>query len=444
MLSRREFLASSAAAALSGASMGRATSVVVLGAGISGLAAARTLQDAGAKVVVLEARDRPGGRIFTDRSLGIPIDLGASWIHGPGGSNPITGLARAAGAETFLTPDSSVIVFDQKGKEGTPELLEAAEARYGRLVERMVELGEGEPGLTAAQAVDRLAPGALEDPWLRYCLSAYLEFDVGGPLEEMSAHLSDNDERFPGADVLLPKGYDAVIKSLASGLDIRYGVQAKAVDVEGSIATAATSGGGFTGDAIVCTLPLGVLQSGQVKFSPGLGAKRAKALAACRMGTVNKLALLWNEAFWDESTQYFGFLGGERGQFPYWLNTLPFTKQPALMTFALGNYGRKFDGMTDHEAVADALKVPRVMFGDSVPEPKGFVRTRWGADPFAGGSYSFPGPGAEPDLVRSLAEPIGESVYFAGEHTSIRYRGTVHGAYLSGVAAARRLLEDRA
>jgi monoamine oxidase len=71
------------------------------------------------------------------------------------------------------------------------------------------------------------------------------------------------------------------------------------------------------------------------------------------------------------------------------------------------------------------------------------VRTRWGGDKFAGGSYSFPGPGAEPGLVSSLAEPIGTTVYFAGEHTSQRYPGTVHGAYLSGVAAAKKLLADR-
>ncbi len=417
-----------------------AGSVIVIGAGIAGLAAARALADAGAEVTVLEARDYVGGRIRTDRSLGFPFDLGAAWIHGPDG-NPITELAAQASARSFMTDDESVMIYDRDGQPVPGAAVVKQEQRYRALLKRL-EAGAAQRARdeSLAAALQRLAPQALEDPLMRYFLSAYAEFDSGGALERLSAREWQNDEKYPGKDVLMIDGYDAVTNLLAKGLTIKTRTVVKAIahDVE-HVSVTAADGQAYEADAAIVTLPLGVLKKNAVAFDPQLPARKREAIARVDVGIVNKACLVFDEPFWDVETQYFGYQSEVMGKYCYFLNARPFCDVNALATFAFDSYGREFERQDDALIESEIMATLRAMFGADIPNPQKTLVTRWGADVFAYGAYSFASVGVTREDFEALAAPVGERLLFAGEHTSAAYRGTTHGAYLSGRREAARV-----
>jgi len=416
--------------------------VIVVGAGMAGLTAARQLQDAGLAVLVLEGRDRLGGRIWTDRSLGVPMDMGASWIHGPDGNNPITPLARGANAKLFVTDDDSVILYDTEGNAISDRDLVASEEEYEELLERVAAYGERqERDLSVAAAIQRVDPTALNNPLLRYHLTSFLEFDAGGPLEQLSAWYWDQDEAFPGKEVLFPDGYDAVINYLARDLPIYLEQGVETIRYDQSGVTITTNQGEFTANAAVITLPLGVLQAGTVEFDPGLPNGMRQAMGRLKMGMVNKVALTYPRVFWDESLQYWGYTDPDRGKYSYFLNARTFSSAHGLMTFGLGNYGLKMEGQGDEVIAADVQQTLKRIFGGNIPEPEQILVSRWMADPWARGSYSYAAVGSRPADFNALGASVGDVLFFAGEHTIAKYRGTVHGAYLSGERAAKELLK---
>lgn len=410
--------------------------VIIIGAGIAGLAAARTLADEGMRVVVLEAANRIGGRIHTDRSLGLPVEVGAGWIHGPQG-NPISDLARQAGQDTFVTDDESFELFTSDGSyigddalEDGIEQLEAAAAIIDE------ELDEDR---SLEAALRGYAPGVVDDPLTRWMLSAYTEFSTGGPLADLSGLYYDEDDVFPGADVILPDGYDAILPPLAAGLDIRLRHRVNAITHSETGVIISTTQGDFTARAAICTLPLGVLKAGGVTFDPPLPSAHRQAIDRIGVGNVTKFALRFDRPFWQEDIQYFGVMTDPPGRWNYVLNTLTHSPVPMLMAVSLGDYAAQVEAMDDQAALADVMQVLRGVMGSGIPEPSGHLMSRWSRDPLAQGAYSFASVGSAPDDFAHLAQPVGETLFFAGEHTDFAYHGTVHGAYLSGIKAAEYL-----
>lgn len=419
--------------------------VIIVGAGMAGLTAARQLQAAGLEVLVLEGRDRLGGRIWTDRSLGVPMDMGASWIHGPDGENPITPLAKAVGARLFVTDDDSVILYDTEGKAISDRDLVASEGEYEWLLHRVAAYGERQDrDLNLAAAIQRVDANALNNPLLRYHLTSFLEFDAGGPLDQLSTWYWDQDEAFPGTDVLFPDGYDAVIDYLARDLPIYLQQGVEAISYDQSGVTISTNQGEFSADAAVITLPLGVLQAGTVRFDPGLPNGMRQAMGRLKMGMINKVVLTYPRAFWDETLQYFGYTDPDRGKYSYFLNARTFSPAHALMTFGLGNYGLKMESQGDEAIAADVQQTLKRIFGGNIPEPEQVLVSRWTADPWAQGAYSYAAVGSRPADFNALGASVRDVLFFAGEHTIAKYRGTVHGAYLSGERAAKELLKATA
>jgi phytoene dehydrogenase-like protein len=151
--------------------------VVVIGGGISGLAAAKKLKEKGFTVIVLEAQEKVGGRMRTDRSLGVAFDEGASWIHGPNG-NPITNLASQSGANTFLTSDDSVKVFDTNGTAYSDTILTNAENQFTNALNAVRSAGTQTQSFQTV--FNSLYPTQANDRLWKYMLSAFLEFNTGG------------------------------------------------------------------------------------------------------------------------------------------------------------------------------------------------------------------------------------------------------------------------
>ncbi|MEN9272309.1 MAG: FAD-dependent oxidoreductase, partial [Gloeomargarita sp. DG_1_5_bins_55] len=411
--------------------------VIVIGAGIAGLAAAQLLKSQGIDALVLEGRHRIGGRIWTDRSLGMPMDMGASWIHGPDGNNPITPLAHQARAQTFMTDENNLLYWDHRGNRVGEAQFAQDERAYEQLLEQIEKLAEQLPtDITIEQAIRRINPQQLQNLAMQYRLTAYMEFDTGGPIEKLSARYWQADENFPGNDVLFPAGYDAITNRLSRGLNIKTNHIVRRIEYAEHRVRITTDQGDFTAARALIALPLGVLKSGKVQFHPPLPDEMTRTLQKMAVGTVNKVALLFPSLFWDETTQYFGYESTVKGQYPYFLNARTFSPTPALITFGLGNYGLTMEQQTDPQIVSDVMAHLRIMFGKHIPNPTQVLVSRWTSDPFAGGAYSYAAVGVTNDDFTKLGQTVAGTLFFAGEHTHAKYRATVHGAYLSGQRAA--------
>lgn len=414
--------------------------VIIVGAGIAGLTAAKLLVGWGYEVGVLEADREIGGRIKTDNSLGAAFDLGAAWVHGPDG-NPISKLAQSVEANTYLTDDDSYRVFDASGSV----VPKAKIARYYKDLQEI--FGRVDAAFDNDQplidALKKVSPGIEKDEVLQWMLSAYTEFDTGGPLDKLSAYYFDEDEAFDGEDVVFSKGYAPILKPLAAGLDVRLNAQVDRIEYEkGEGAYVYVGDQRFESSFVICTVPLGILQQEKIEFEPALPKKLRSSIGKIGMGNVTKLALKFDAAFWPEDIQYFGLMNEKRGRWNYFLNYRTFSSQNILVGFCFGDYAKQVEGLDDTDMLADCMDAVRTMFGDQAPEPTKILPTRWSKNPFSGGAYSYSKVGVKPADFDGLGTPIEDVILLAGEHTTFKHHATTHGAYLSGIRAAQ-LIEEK-
>lgn len=410
-------------------------SVLVIGAGIAGLAAASELHASGFEdVVILEARDRIGGRIWTENVGGtIPVDLGASWIHGVRG-NPIADVARRSGIETRPTDwDNAVLHFHERGAP-MPDTLD---------LDGFWTLAGRRPGASLRSILDEYlethALSTSQRRYLEHLLNTTVEHEYGADLADLSLESVDGSSAYGGHDVLFPGGYGQIVEALSDGLEVRLRQAVTGIDHSGARVVATTaSGARFEADRVVVTLPLGVLKNGLVSFSPPLPAAKRRAIADLKMGVLNKTCLLFEDVFWEPGIEVIGYVGADRGRWAETLSLHPYTGQPILMMFNAGTYGTEIESLADQEIVAEATAALADMYG-AVPQPTDVLVTRWGSDPWTHGSYSYVPVGSSFERYAALGQPIGNRVFFAGEATNPDHPATVHGALLSGVRAAREI-----
>ncbi|KAI5646121.1 flavin containing amine oxidoreductase domain-containing protein [Phthorimaea operculella] len=259
-------------------------------------------------------------------------------------------------------------------------------------------------------------------------------------------------------------GYSCVPVALADGLDIKLGTSVTEINYAGPGVTvkavnprAPSQQQVYKGDVVLCTLPLGVLkiavanngqnQQNYVKFDPPLPDWKVAAIKRLGYGNLNKVVLCFERTFWDPSANLFGHVGtttASRGElFLFW----NLYSAPVLLALVAGEAAAVMENVTDDVIVGRCIAVLKSIFGHAaVPQPKECVVTRWRADPFARGSYSFVAVGSSGTDYDLLAAPTpdadGENrLFFAGEHTMRNYPATVHGAFLSGLREAGRLAD---
>ena len=421
----------------------RNAEVLIIGAGMSGLAAARTLADKGVSAIILEARDRIGGRTWTDSSLGLPLDLGASWIHGVTG-NPVTKLAKEFNADTTPTDYENGILFDADGSEISDSEYAEIEDLFESIYEEVAAMQEGtDDDMSLQQAFDEvLAERNLSEEELRklqFYVHQETALEYGADPKDLSLWEWDQDEVFGGKDVVFPNGYNQITNGLAQGLDIRLNEKVTRISYGADGVEVETSSGTFGGEKAIVTLPLGVLKQASVKFEPSLPESKRTAIDRLAMGVLNKVYLKFPKIFWNEEIENFGYLGKTLGKWSDWMSFVPYVGAPVLMAFHGGEKGFALEKLSDDEIIAGAMKTLRVIYGEAVPEPEGYLITRWGKDPYSFGAYSHIPPFASGDDYDALFEPVDGVLYFAGEATSRKYPATQHGAYLTGVAAAEEI-----
>lgn len=425
------------------------TSVLVVGAGVAGLTTARVLHDAGVEVTVIEARDRVGGRVWTEDVGGAPLDLGAAWMHGTK-DNPVADLMDEQGLA--YTPDRTrwPVLYDeasdrQLGDGGWTAMDEAYDGFTGDLGDLVDELGEdataqdgrerwiSEQGLSGSDA--RLAAHAI-DQWV-------IELAYASPIDETALQWIWEDEDLSGGDHFPEGGYGGFIDALADGLDIELNRPVSLVEVDDEGVSVTTDGETFRGSHVVVTVPLGVLRSGAITFEPALSADKQAAIARVDMGGLEKVAMVFDEQWWGGGSAEF-ISADEDGAFPELYDLSDLAGEPTLVALYGGRFSREVQGEWSDEAlVQGALEAAELAYGVTAPEPTASAVTHWSTDPYAGGSYAFLPVGASLDDLDTLAEPEGERLLFAGEHTWRAAYGNVHAAMFTGLREAHRLgVED--
>ena len=413
--------------------------VIVIGAGMTGLAAAKWLQDNDYDVIILEARDRVGGRVYTDHSLGIPIDLGASWIHGIK-DNPITDLANQINAKRIETDYDEMISFDYDGSSIDDKTVEEYEDWHEELLESAAE--EGNIPMSEAFETVLAEEDDLDETDRRFLtyLNRTIEITAAGSFDELSASELDSDEEFDGPDVLFPNGYSEIPEYLAQNLNIQFNQVVKKIVYQNDQVIIETSRGQFTCEAAIITLPLGVLKKGDIVFSPPLPKKKMAALQRLKTGTLNKVVLKFEKAFWPKDPDYIGYVPAEHEHHQEYLNYYHYSNKPVLIDFLGGHHARNMENQSESEVKKLAEQPLKKIFSKFSPATE-MIQSKWNSDKFACGTYVILPPGSSLEDIAELGKTVG-NLYFAGEATHDEYPGTVHGAYLSGVRAAQELDEE--
>jgi monoamine oxidase len=423
------------------------THVIVVGAGMAGLTAAAALQAAGVRVTVLEARDRLGGRTFTEDVGGATVDLGAQWIEGARG-NPVADLCDAHDIAHEVDDSDILALFDEaSGTRVDGTGWSTVEAAYDGFVRALDDLrAELGPDATVADGRDRWLERegyrGLDRRLAQYAIDqGMVETDYAGPVDLTSLAWIDQDEGYGGPDRLPVGGYGAAVAVLSAGLDVQTGEVVSQVLVEADGVRITSSSQVWTGTHAIVTVPLGVLKRGAIGFEPPLSAEKQRAIDRLDMGNLEKVVFVYEEPWWLADGGGGAFVDSDAdGTFPAFEDATQTAGAPTLIAFYGGQFARDAQArLTDDEIVAGAERTMAAVYRREPPSPVAARVTHWTSDPFAGGSYSYPTAGASRADREALGAPEGDRLLFAGEATEPDVFATVPGAMLSGLREAHRL-----
>ena len=426
--------------------------VVVVGAGIAGLTVANALAHGGVECVVVEARDRIGGRLHTLNLAGSPVDLGGSWIHTPVG-NPMRVFAQHAGVPCrSANPLSELAGFDC----GEGRRLSAAEVdanlsmqlegfpeAVGRLRGRLGPDASAADGIEAFVAGAGLAPGPARRA--RQALRALIEAESADLAERQSLRWMWNEFEYEGhyfGDVPVG-GYQRLVEAMASGVDLRLGVDVAEVACSASgVRVQSDDGTSEEGSHAVVAVPLGVLKRGVLRFSPALPPDRLAAIERLGFGRYEKVALRFDEPFWRAAGIPHAMIFPRDPEAPaVWaIGQDAFGAGPVLVFQVFHSATSHIFDATADDAAQWALDMLAEAIGSSCPAPAAVAVSSWASDPYSGDAYTHIPPGANPVDADLLGEPIGGRLLFAGEHTQSARMAYADGAMTSGVREAKRLL----
>jgi len=432
-MNRRQLLQGMVAAALSGGHAARLLAqapatpdVVVIGAGGAGLTAASTLLKSGRTVVVLEARDRIGGRAFTDTSLGAPWDRGCSWLHASE-VNPFVRYAREQGFEPTVDEHPRHLY------RGTHRMSGAETAGY-RAVNQRIErelLDAGRRGLDIP-AEAALTQATLDDPWYPMAMAGMTAWEGIEP-----ANFSALDQFHfveQGDDMLVAKGYGTLLAHYARDVPVRLRTPASRIRWNARGVTVDTPAGALDARVAVVALPSAIVASGAVIFTPHLPPHVLQAHHDLPLGLMNKVALRFRRNVFPSERTEFWRLRRDDGRGMSYQTRLDGSN--VCVAFSAGRLAHEMEGAGEAAAIEHALGELASMLGGDVR--RHFDRgaaTAWASDPWARGSYSHCLPGRF-GARAVLTRPVGGRLVFAGEHTEQSAYGTLHGAHLSGLRAA--------
>jgi len=446
--------------------MARDPDVIIIGAGMAGLAAARELGRAGLSVCILEARDRVGGRVFTvhDPACVVPIELGAEFIHGR--AREIWDPLEKANIKVTEVEGDSWCISD--GRLSSCDFFDEVDSILDKMDDSIpdesfsafLQQRFGEPRTKAQREAQRHATSYVSgfnaaDPAL---------VGVHWLVQGMRAEEKIQGDRAFRAQ----NGYTALLNVFkeevaAFGADLRTQTIVESVNWrERNVKVTAHNYRGslmLEAPKILVTVPLSVLKanaghSGAIQFTPPLPAQKLVALDKMEMGKVIRVVLRFRERFWEsikpsarsrKNLSGMGFLFSQSEWFPTWWTTMP-EKSPVITAWAPFRSAERLSGQSEQFVTERALQTLSDLLGPGIRELQGLLESSyfhdWQSDPFSLGAYSYGKVGSD-GAQRTIAAPLDNTVFFAGEATDTTgHNGTVHAAIASGYRAAKEIQQS--
>mgnify|MGYP001159283232 CR=1 FL=1 len=416
--------------------------VIIVGAGAAGLAAADRLREAGVTSILLEARDRIGGRMHTDTTFAnFPIDVGAEFIHGETAAT--WKYVRRFGLETIEVPRYAHLRWGKPAYrlEHTPApqrtKIRALFDAYERLIDKADEYADYDISLAEyfeSQGFDQEALNSADVLFAQSWCARMDNLSAADMIRELQV------DRAGKRDFRLKHGYQSLLTPLAAPLDIRLNTHVSAIRQNHDGVTITTqTGASWSGRAVLVTVPIALLQAGVITFEPGLSDRKHDAIHAFRMEAATKLIYKFSERVWEDDLV---FMAADMPMPRWWTPDYQRIGADAVIAnYSTADRADAIDQASEAYALVVGLAVLEKMLDQSDLSPlvTDTRRVSWAADPYARGGYASLPPGNA--WARSaLAEPEG-AVYFAGEavtdHTNPQ---TVHGAVESGWRAAQQIL----
>lgn len=335
--------------------------------------------------------------------------------------------------------DENRISYDLGGIRRSTAQYDQEESRFEEVLNRMMR--QGNTTQSFETVFSGLYPEQYRDRLWNFFLSSYLTFDLGD-LDQLSSLLYNEGKVFSGPEKMAINGYDTLANFMAKDVMIRLNHRVSHIDFSAPRIQVHHSEGLSEADFVLVTVPLGVLKSGQIQFTPSLPASKREAIQKVGMNCVNKFLVTFPQTFWD-NVHYISYTPAVRDRYNYFLNVNAFyPNSHALMTFAYAEEARRTERLSDQEVTEEIMIHLKDIYGKTIPNPLLLQRTRWQSNENAHGSYSYPIVSTEMHHFDLLAEPINDQLFFAGEHTEKDYFSTVHGAYLSGLREAERITQQ--
>jgi polyamine oxidase len=419
--------------------------IIIVGAGIAGLAACNRLIECGFDVTILEARDRCGGRIWIDNNtLGLPFGLGAGWIHGVD-DNPIAQLAEKFHTQMVTVDPNKFITFDRKGNPISQNAVQKFNEKFAILLDQAKELAfKSKHDISLSTVLSSIIQkdnfSSIEQELLEAKFIS-LESYLGANNESLSARYWDQDEVWPGDNCFVTDTYYSIVENLAKKCPIQFNVAVKKINMHESNIEIITENSVFYADAVIITVPLGVLKKDHIIFNPPLPNYKQQAIQRLEMGLFNITAIKFPKPFWPKENHAMIFSHFDTSSIPVFFNLYHFTSQPIIVGYSGGKRAKELENFTDAELIEKTMDNFTKVFGENLPSPESYINTRWSQDSFSNGSYSYTPTGASSEDYEAIAKPVLNKIFFAGEATSSKYPATTHGAYLSGIREAEKLIE---
>ncbi|MGB5131460.1 MAG: NAD(P)/FAD-dependent oxidoreductase [Steroidobacteraceae bacterium] len=432
-MNRRQLLQGIGAAAATGAfgtrllAQAAPIEVIVIGAGGAGLTAAKELRAAGIGVAVLEARDRIGGRAFTDTSLGVPWDRGCSWLHASE-VNPLVGIARQAGFELIADEFPRHVYDGSKRMSGADTAgLRAIRERISREMDEAAGRGLDIPAEAA------LTQATLADPWYPMAVAGVTGFEG---IEPSNYSVLDSHQFIEkGADLMIPRGYGMFLANYAKDVEVRLRTPVTRIRWDGRGVAAETPAGTFTARVAIVALPTSVITAGAVIFSPYLPVEVLQAHHDLPLGVMNKVALRFKRNVFQNEKLEVMMLRRSDGRGLTYLTRM--WGENFCVGLSAGRLAQELEAAGEAATIEHALgELTKMLGGEIRRQFDRGATTAWAGDPWSRGSYSHCLPGRF-GARALLTRPVGGRIVFAGEHTEQSAYGTLHGAHISGLRAAR-------
>ena len=422
--------------------MSARSKVIIVGAGIAGLAACARLRERGIDALILEARNRCGGRVCTEKALSIPVGSGANFIHGIDG-NPITKLAEEFQAKLGSPNPQFYFRYDRNGQRISSDIIEQFEEKFAGVLSRAKELAFQSPQdqtladiLAKVININDLSP--VEVDLFQHKLRYFAGY-IGADYQFLSAKYWDQEEAWPGEHCILANSYQPIIDGLAQKCRVQLNTIVRRISKRTNDVEIQTDNEVYHADAVIVTLPLGVLKQNVVTFDPPLDDRKQNAISRLGMGLLDIIGLEFPKVFWPSDAQGMFFSPATEPSVSAFFSFHLISDKPILLGFVGGEQAKYMELQSDEQIINHIMQDFRNLFGTAVVSPTSYFISKWMNDRFSCGAYSYLAPGSSKEDRQVLAEPVANWLYFAGEAVSENHFATTHGAYLSGISVADKL-----